>query len=113
MALRLDEIRIYPIKSLPGIRVSHARVLQKGLEFDRRFMLIDMDNRFMTQRTLPQLSQYELSTSGGLLTIRSKRMPESGKVSLDLTGSFIHSTPLSAEVWDDRVTVMEVDPTLS
>ncbi|MFM8348549.1 MAG: MOSC N-terminal beta barrel domain-containing protein, partial [Bacteroidota bacterium] len=49
MALRLDEIRIYPIKSLPGIRVSHARVLQKGLEFDRRFMLIDRDNRFMTQ----------------------------------------------------------------
>ena len=113
MALRLDEIRIYPIKSLPGIRVSHANVLGKGLEFDRRFMLIDRNNRFMTQRTLPQLSQYRLSLADGTITISSKEVPEAGVVTLGLKAGEMKGPSLSAEVWDDVVTVVEADPKLS
>ena len=63
MALRLDEIRVYPIKSLPGVRMKHARVMAKGLEYDRRFMLIDADNHFMTQRSLPDRKSTRLNSS--------------------------------------------------
>ena len=58
--LVLDEIYIYPIKSLPGIRVSQSVVKEKGLEFDRRMMLTDTSGVFLTQRTLPLLSQFEM-----------------------------------------------------
>ena len=54
--IRLSEIWIYPIKSLPGIRVSSASVLEKGLEGDRRMMLVDEDNQFITQREQPKMA---------------------------------------------------------
>ncbi|MEI9911536.1 MAG: MOSC N-terminal beta barrel domain-containing protein [Bacteroidota bacterium] len=37
----VSEIWIYPVKSLGGIRLSSSKVLPKGLEHDRRWMLID------------------------------------------------------------------------
>ncbi len=113
MLLRLDEIHIYPIKSLPGLRVKRARVLGKGLEFDRRFMLVDPDGRFMTQRTLPQLSQYRLDMEGASLTISSQRSPDLGTISFNLQQPSRSGAPFAAEVWDDTVMVSEVDPHLS
>ncbi len=59
-ALRLSEIWIYPVKSLGGIRVKSARVFEKGLEYDRRWMLIDRDNDFMTQRIYPKMALFKL-----------------------------------------------------
>jgi uncharacterized protein YcbX len=45
--LRLTEIWIYPIKSMGGIRLNSAKVAGKGLEFDRRWMLIDENDMFV------------------------------------------------------------------
>ena len=39
--LKLTQIWIYPIKSLGGISLSSAVVKEKGLEYDRRLMLVD------------------------------------------------------------------------
>jgi hypothetical protein len=39
----LSEIWIYPIKSLGGMSVPEARVTRQGLQYDRRWMLTDMD----------------------------------------------------------------------
>ncbi|MBK6840423.1 MAG: MOSC N-terminal beta barrel domain-containing protein [Bacteroidetes bacterium] len=44
--LILTEIWIYPIKSLGGIRLDQSEVLGKGLRYDRRWMLVDGQNRF-------------------------------------------------------------------
>ncbi len=52
----LSEINIYPIKSLKGIAVTEAKVLRRGLEFDRRWMLIDENNKFLTQREFPKMA---------------------------------------------------------
>jgi uncharacterized protein YcbX len=59
-ALLLSEIWIYPIKSLGGIRVKSAKVLEKGLAYDRRWMLIDRDNEFMSQRIYPTLALFKM-----------------------------------------------------
>ncbi|NJN42749.1 MAG: MOSC domain-containing protein, partial [Flammeovirgaceae bacterium] len=40
MSLVLREIWIYPIKSLGGIPLTSARVTEKGLQYDRRYMLV-------------------------------------------------------------------------
>ncbi len=66
--LKLTEIWIYPVKSLGGIRVNRAVVLKKGLQFDRRYMLVGKDNQFITQRTVHELALFKLSlTAGGFL----------------------------------------------
>ncbi|MFT6906974.1 MAG: hypothetical protein ACJAS1_003647 [Oleiphilaceae bacterium] len=46
----------YPVKSLRGISLDQAEIDDFGFRNDRRFMLIDDKNQFVTQRTHPQLS---------------------------------------------------------
>lgn len=97
----VTEIWIYPVKSLGGIRLTSSKVLPKGLEHDRRWMLIDEENRCMTQRVYPQMALFKLSYDQGNFMIRhqeeSMNLPfKSGDNSID------------AIVWDDPVGVYEV-----
>jgi len=101
--LTLSEIWIYPIKSLGGIRLKSAKVLPKGLLYDRRWMLIDESGIFITQRVHPVMAFFKLSLSDELFTIDYKgehiNLPANSAVS---------STPISATIWDDVVEVFEV-----
>lgn len=60
----LSEIWIYPVKSLGGIALQNAKILPKGLMYDRRYMLVDEQNQFITQRVYPQLALFKLSFDG-------------------------------------------------
>ena len=51
----LSDIFIYPVKSLAGIKVSNWQVNEKGLLHDRKWMLVDSDNQFLSQRRLPKM----------------------------------------------------------
>lgn len=98
--LVLNEIWIYPVKSLGGIRMATARVLDKGLEFDRRYMLIDDDNNFMTQRSSPTMALFKLSFAGDSFNVEfgneSIKIPQ---VPVSTSGSE------RAKVWNDEVEV--------
>ncbi len=52
----LSEINIYPIKSLGGISQKKAMVEKRGLQFDRRWMLIGEKQNFLTQRNFPKMA---------------------------------------------------------
>jgi uncharacterized protein YcbX len=52
----LKKLFIYPVKSLQGISLTSSRVTSLGLEYDRRWMIVDEKGRFITQRLYPQLS---------------------------------------------------------
>jgi len=52
----LSEINIYPIKSLKGIALKNSLVEERGLRFDRRWMLADEKNKFLTQREFPKMA---------------------------------------------------------
>lgn len=54
--IRLSALYLYPVKSLGGIPVSAANVDALGLVGDRRFMVVDAQDRFLTQRTLPRMA---------------------------------------------------------
>ena len=43
-------IYVYPIKSLGRVKLSQTLVESRGLRYDRRWVLIDDNNKFMTQR---------------------------------------------------------------
>jgi uncharacterized protein len=101
--LRLSEIWIYPIKSLGGIRMPHAQVRPKGLQYDRRWMLIDDEANFITQRVHSIMAFFKLSFSGELFTIKFGedviQLPVNAPVSTE---------PVNASIWDDNVEVFEV-----
>jgi hypothetical protein len=54
--MHISEINIYPIKSLKGISLDSAVVEERGLRYDRRWMLTTPDGMFFTQREFPKMS---------------------------------------------------------
>lgn len=111
--LTLSEIWIYPIKSLAGIRLSRARVMRKGLQYDRRWMLVDEAGRFLTQREHPEMALFQLVIDKEQLLIKSltsTKSPES--ISIDLIPT-LKEQHLKVKIWDDEVEAVEADPTYS
>lgn len=62
--MKIQSLFIYPVKSLRGIAVDTMRLDDFGPEADRRWMLVDSDNCFVTQRTHPALANIDLEVSG-------------------------------------------------
>jgi uncharacterized protein YcbX len=99
----LSEIWVYPIKSLGGIRLAKAKVMEKGFQYDRRWMLIDENNRFMTQRVQNSMALFKQTIDSSTLTIQFR----DDVLKMPLNTSVIEE-PILSNVWDDSVTVFEV-----
>ncbi len=52
----LSQIYLYPVKSLAGIQVDEWPVDKNGLLYDRKWMLIDGQRQFLSQRRLPRMA---------------------------------------------------------
>lgn len=101
--LTLSEIWIYPIKSLAGIRVKQALVKPKGLEYDRRWMLIDENGKFITQRENPQMALFDLAILNEQITITSRRNSQQ----LTIPARITTGQHLQSVIWDDVVATIE------
>ncbi|HEY9045155.1 MAG TPA: MOSC N-terminal beta barrel domain-containing protein [Ohtaekwangia sp.] len=106
--LRLSEIWIYPIKSLGGIRLSSAKVMEKGLQYDRRFMLVDNEGKFMTQRVYPAMALFKLSMHDSTLTVQYQQQTLTLPVIPE-----IHTPDTTVQIWDNTVQAHEVHPSYS
>ncbi|MDH5571935.1 MAG: MOSC N-terminal beta barrel domain-containing protein, partial [Gammaproteobacteria bacterium] len=51
----LSELAIYPVKSLAQIQLQTSYLHRFGLHHDRRWMLVDHQGIFITQRQVPQM----------------------------------------------------------
>src|SRR5882757_8810006 len=102
--LTISPLYIYPIKSLGGIPLEAATLTDRGFEYDRRWMLVDENNRCLTQRELPQMTflQVQLQENGLLIRHRYKNDPI--LIPFDPAGE--HCT---VTVWDDTCTARYVD----
>lgn len=103
-SLVLSQIWIYPVKSLGGISLKSSNVLEKGLEFDRRYMLVTENNVFMTQRTFPQMAFFLPEIIGDNLIIHWKSDVLTIPLVPEQKGNL-----LSADVWNDSIQVAEMD----
>jgi uncharacterized protein YcbX len=108
--LRLSEIWVYPIKSLGGIRVTQADVKEKGLEYDRRWMLVDETGTFMTQRVLPSMALLKLKMENG--EIRIVHNSKAKTLSISLTPSLSNKEE-EVIIWSDSVNAVEVSKEVS
>jgi uncharacterized protein YcbX len=99
-ALILQDIYLYPIKSLGGISVPQALVEERGFRYDRRWMLVDKKGDFVTQRQYPQLALLQVALSETQLEVFSKRDP-SQRVAFDL--DLVSEQELQVSIWGDQV----------
>lgn len=103
----IQDLFIYPIKSLGGISLKEAKVEERGFQFDRRWMLVDQNGVFLTQRTHHHMAllQVELAESG--LIVFDKRHPDD---QIQIPYHRVSDQKIEVEIWDDRVLANMVDP---
>jgi uncharacterized protein len=58
--LKVSQLFIYPVKSLGGIALNQAMVTDRGFQYDRRWMLIDENRQFFSQRDIPEMALMRL-----------------------------------------------------
>jgi hypothetical protein len=95
---RVSGLFIYPVKSLRGLAINSAAVDALGLVGDRRFMVVDEQGKFLTQRTLPRMAL--IATE---LTVRDLvlRAPHGGSCAVPLRAAA--SAPLvPVRVWQSE-----------
>jgi uncharacterized protein YcbX len=71
----LSQIFVYPIKSARGIAVGETFVDTSGPLQDRRWMLVDSDGLFLSQRRLPQMALLSPHFEGDQLIVEAPSMP--------------------------------------
>lgn len=103
----VKELYIYPIKSLAGIPVQSAKAEEMGFENDRRWMLIDENNQFITQRNHPNLSQFYPKIKENKIEISHHDDKHLFSIHESLEG------PIFSKVWDDESKVVEVNKATS
>jgi uncharacterized protein YcbX len=87
--------------SLLGASRFHPHVMKKGLQYDRRWMLIDDNNIFLTQRIHHRLALFKLSFANDGFQVRY----DDNDLAIP---SITEGDPICAKIWDDEVTVREV-----
>jgi uncharacterized protein len=101
---KLSEINIFPVKSLSGYSVKSAVVTDRGLKYDRRWMLIDGNGKFLTQRIMNNMALLRAEVKGEEVELSSKIRNE--KISFNVnqkTDKYI-----DAVIWDDIVNTNQV-----
>ncbi len=103
-SILVKQLSLFPIKSLAGISVDQVDVDAAGFVGDRRFMLVDQQGKFITQRTRPDLTRFELSLMPGGYQVHDRI---SGYIK-ELSAQPALRDSLAAELWEDKLHVIEV-----
>ena len=75
--MRVESLHIYPVKGMKGCDAGEVAVLQEGFAGDRRWMLVDANGRFISQREEPRLALIAvLPGADGMLTFRAPEMSD-------------------------------------
>jgi uncharacterized protein len=102
--MRIVDIYRYPVKSLRGHRLSQTSVERIGLEGDRRWLVVDEIDRFMTIRQTPAMAQIEVDVAPGGILLRH---PAHGEQAVSTPSRFAPRAAVS--IWKDIVEARRCD----
>lgn len=106
--LFLSELNIYPVKSLAGISIASSILERRGLKHDRRWMLIDPEHNFITQRQIPKMGLIKVKALNKGLEFFHKSM---GSLFVPFNIKEYMDTELLAlevSVWGDKCQALSV-----
>lgn len=104
----VSRIYVYPIKSLGGIAIEKAMVEERGLQYDRRWMLVDEKGKFLTQREHPQMATLQISFAENGLKVSAKSgetlmIPFAEKTTGEEMKVSVWTSKLTAEIYENEV----------
>jgi uncharacterized protein len=95
--MALSQISIYPVKSARGLDLEQASLVRRGLEYDRRWMLVDEKDRFLTQRQLSRMALIHPTLEENSLTLRAE-----GFTPFELPATLDGGPLRTVQVWEDQ-----------
>lgn len=103
--MHLNSLHLYPIKSCRGVTVPAWDVDRFGFRHDRRWMVVDQNGRFLTQRKNPVMATIRVELRRDALEISAQGMADL-QVELEPGGG----DAVQVQVWDDFVDAWAPDP---
>ena len=94
----VSRIFIYPIKSIGPVELSAAKVHERGLQHDRRYVVTDANGRFFTARRFPRMVLIRAQVEDGAL-----RLSAPGQTELTLMPATFPASYDPIRVWKDEI----------
>ena len=94
MAITLSALNVYPVKGFKGIALTEARATERGIEHDRRWMLVGPAGEMLTQREYPKMATVWTEIGEDALTLSA---PDVSSVDVPLVAP--PGLAVRAEVW--------------
>ncbi len=102
--MQIHSLHVYPLKAAAPWSPREVKVWETGLDQDRRFVLVDPEGRFVSQRSLPALTHLRIELGSGLTLHHQNRRYHQ----LRPEGS-----SMTIEVWNDRVQALDWGDSIS
>lgn len=104
--MQVKQLWVYPVKSFAGQSLQEASLQQRGFEHDRRWMLVDENGRFISQREHAHLSRWQAAVDGEDLLLT--QLDTGTEISVPQAKA--EEGPLvDVQVWNDSFTARLVD----
>ena len=107
--ITLASIHCYPVKSLGGFSLPEARLTDRGLEHDRRWMLVDDNGVFITQREVPAMALLHIAPLAHGFRVTDIRT----NATIDLPWRIDSGQEMAVRVFDDALTALRANATIS
>lgn len=104
--LAVSQLFIYPIKSLGGIALQSAELTATGFKNDRRWMLADEQNVFLSQRTSPKIALVQpVETNDGFMVFHKNNPAAHILIPFNME----LNKKVKAVIWEDKCDAYEAD----
>jgi uncharacterized protein YcbX len=100
--VRIAALNVYPIKSCAGVALNESLMIETGLEFDRAWMVVDPQGRFVTQRELPRMALVAPTLRSFDMVLRAP-----GMLALHIALDSVEA-PVRVRVWGDEVAAYDM-----
>ncbi|MGI9286650.1 MAG: MOSC domain-containing protein, partial [Pseudomonadales bacterium] len=103
MSITVSQLYIYPIKSLGAVALDTIQLASGGPAWDRRWMIVDAQGRFVTQREFPKLALVDVALDATAATMRLTA-PDTAELELPLVATNEWSQQVF--VWNEAVSAV-------
>ncbi|GJL92973.1 MOSC domain-containing protein [Hyphococcus sp.] len=105
--MHVASLHIHPVKGMRAVDLSTAQVESRGLEGDRRWLVVNADGKFLTQRSHPQLATLAPQLTIAGLTLSAEKFGEIEVATPD------GAARRDVVIWDAPVNAAVADPDAS
>lgn len=103
--MRLSALYLHPLKSSASLPVASLDIEPRGPRFDRRWLVVDADGRFITARAVAELVLVRAEPLGAGL-----RLSAPGMAPLDVAVPSTEAPRIPVTVWKDAIVAPRADP---